>query len=60
HSQFTAQLSKRGWDIEKDVYFLNILNKETYKANSSIDMVNLYIKVNQLPNEQFKQISNLL
>ncbi|CYV16931.1 hypothetical protein HO918_01690 [Streptococcus suis] len=33
HSQFTAQLSKRGWDIEKDVYFLNILNKETYKAN---------------------------
>ena len=60
HTQFKTQLSEHGWDIEKDVYFLNVLNKETYKANSSIDMVNLYIKVNQLPNEQFKQLSSVM
>lgn len=60
HIQLDEQLIKRRQELEKAVYFLNVLNKDTYKSNSSDDMVNLYIKVNDLPNEYFKQLSTVM
>ncbi|WP_455161187.1 phosphoribosyltransferase-like protein [Streptococcus timonensis] len=60
HSAFIKYLASKGFSVEKNVHFLSILNKETYKANSSLDMISLYNKVNNIANYKYKQMSSVI
>ena len=60
HSRFVKFLTMQGFSVEKNVHFLSILNKETYKTNSSLDMINLYKTVNNIANYEYKQMSSVI
>lgn len=59
HDQLISVLSEQGFEVE-DCYFGNILNNETFKHNSSNAMINMYLEVNELPNNMYKQFSDVI
>lgn len=60
HSAFIRYLTSQGFSVERNVHFLSILNKETYKANSSLDMISLYKTVNNIANYEYKQMGSVI
>jgi len=60
HKGLKKEFIKRLIAIEKNVYFIPVCNKETYKANSSLDMLSLYLKANNMQNSQYKQMNSIV
>lgn len=60
HKRISEQLINYGVDINKEAYFIPIPNKDTYKSNSSVDMITMYIKSVDLPNSSFKLMNDLM
>lgn len=59
HESLVAQLSCSGINFS-ECHFSSILNKETYKHNSSNAILNLYIDINELPNHAYYEFTDIL
>lgn len=59
HENLVAQLSDSGIDLS-ECYFSSILNKQTFKHNSSNAMLNLYLDINELPNHIYYEFNDIL
>lgn len=59
HESLVEQLSYRGTNFS-ECHFSSILNKETYKHNSSNAILNLYIDINELPNHAYYEFTDIL
>ena len=59
HESLVEQLSCSGINFS-ECHFSSILNKETYKHNSSNAILNLYIDINELPNHAYYEFTDIL
>ncbi len=59
HNKLETLLRDNHEDIE-DCYFSNILNKNTFRNNSSNEMVTLYINVNSIPNRTYVHFNDVI
>lgn len=59
HKSLMEQLSRNGIDF-RECYFSSVLNEETYKHNSSNAMLNLYLDINEIPNNTYVQFNDIV
>ena len=59
HTRLNNELIKKNQSID-DCYFIDVLNKNTMKNNSSNELITQYLKVNKLSNDLYKHFFRMV